>query len=67
MIIGCTKKLLDFLGIKPLKTAEEVDPLFSWTANLVTINRRKTLVAFISSAGFKMSTVCAFRFVTIEV
>lgn len=45
MIIGCTKKLLDFLGIKPLKTTTEIDPLFSWTANLVTINRRKTLVA----------------------
>ena len=45
MIIGCTKKLLDFLAIKPVKPTTETDPLFSWTANLIILNRRKTLVA----------------------
>ena len=45
MIIGCTKKLLDFLGVKPVKLTNETDPLFSWTANLIILNRRKTLVA----------------------
>ena len=45
MVIGCTKKLLDFLGVKPQKIAVETDPLFSWTVNLIILNRRKTLVA----------------------
>lgn len=45
MVIGCTKKLLDFLASKPVKLTEETDPLFSWTANLIILNRRKTLVA----------------------
>ena len=44
MIIGCTKKLLDFLGVKPQKLTTETDSLFSWTANLIILNRRKTLV-----------------------
>lgn len=54
MIIGCTKKLLDFLAIKPVKPTTETDPLFSWTANLIILNRRKTLVA-VSNA-----TKCCF-------
>lgn len=43
MIINCTKKLQDELGIKP--TLVEVDnPLFSWHANVIKINRRKIVV-----------------------
>jgi len=43
MLIRCTKKLLDQLDRKPVSgVAEEL--LFSWHANLLTINRRKTLV-----------------------
>lgn len=45
MIIGCTKKLLDFLGTKPTKLTDDAPALFSWTANLITLNRRKTLIA----------------------
>ena len=45
MVIGCTKKLLNFLGVKPQKLTSETDPLFSWMANLIILNRRKTLVA----------------------
>lgn len=50
MKLECTKKLLEYLGIKPEKTAAEpaetvTDPLFSWTANLLTLNRRKAVVA----------------------
>lgn len=45
MVIGCTKKLLDFLAVNPQKLTTETDPLFSWTANLIILNRRKTLVA----------------------
>ncbi len=43
MLIQCTKKLLDELNIKPVPYAEE-EPLFSWHANLLMLNRRKTLV-----------------------
>ncbi|KIL43103.1 plasmid pRiA4b ORF-3 family protein [Jeotgalibacillus campisalis] len=43
MFIQCTKKLLTELKIQPGQKAEE-DPLFSWHANLLNVNRRKTLV-----------------------
>lgn len=43
MLIQCTKKLLDELNIKPSLSAEE-EPLFSWHANLLTLNRRKTVI-----------------------
>lgn len=44
MELACTKKLLEYIGIKPEKAMAETDPLFEWTANLIIINRRKTLV-----------------------
>ncbi len=43
MLIQCTKKLLNELGIKD-ETAAEDNPLFSWHAHLITLNRRKTVV-----------------------
>ena len=43
MLIQCTKKLLDELKIKPIAVINE-QPLFSWHANLITANRRKTVV-----------------------
>ncbi len=43
MIIHCTKKLLDELNMKQVSEIDE-DPLFSWHANLITINRKKTVV-----------------------
>ncbi|WP_102344756.1 plasmid pRiA4b ORF-3 family protein [Bacillus sp. Marseille-P3661] len=43
MLIQCTKKLLDELGRKP-EVHESAEPLFSWHANLITVNRRKTIV-----------------------
>lgn len=45
MELACTKKLLDYIGVKPEKVSTEVDPLFEWTANLIVVNRRKTMVA----------------------
>jgi len=45
MELACTKKLLDYLGVKAEKVSEDMDPLFGWAANLLIINRRKTLVA----------------------
>ena len=43
MLISCTKKLQDELKIK-LEKAEKQDLLFSWHANSIIINRRKTVV-----------------------
>jgi len=41
--IACTKKLLDELKIKPTEVRETPE-LYSWRANLVKMNRRKTVV-----------------------
>lgn len=43
MLIQCTKKLLTELKVNPMPSIEE-EPLFSWHANILTVNRRKTLV-----------------------
>ncbi|MEH7123005.1 plasmid pRiA4b ORF-3 family protein [Bacillus sp. JJ1773] len=43
MLIQCTKKLLDQLDIKSDIQVKE-EPLFSWHAHLITLNRRKTIV-----------------------
>lgn len=43
MNIQCTKKLLDQLKIKPIIAIDDL-PLFSWHANLITVNHRKTIV-----------------------
>ncbi|AEM78237.1 plasmid pRiA4b ORF-3 family protein [Thermoanaerobacter wiegelii] len=43
MLIQCTKKLLDVIERKPVSYEEE-NLLFCWHANLITLNRRKTIV-----------------------
>ncbi|WP_138419613.1 plasmid pRiA4b ORF-3 family protein [Aquibacillus sediminis] len=43
MLVQCTKKLLDQLKRKP-ETVEDEEPLVSWHANFLTLNRRKTVV-----------------------
>ncbi|WP_170885665.1 plasmid pRiA4b ORF-3 family protein [Bacillus alkalicellulosilyticus] len=43
MLIQCTKKLLDELKVKPNEKIEK-DPLFSWHANILIMNRKKVLV-----------------------
>lgn len=43
MIIQCTKKLLQEINKDPVKPGEE-NALFSWHANLIRLNRRKTAV-----------------------
>lgn len=43
MLIQCTKKLLEKLDIKKTESLNE-ELLFSWHANLITLNRRKTVV-----------------------
>ena len=44
MLIQCTKKLLDELKIKPEASDGSESPLFSWHANVITLDRRKTVV-----------------------
>lgn len=43
MLIRCTKKLIDELKVIP-ETVEDDASLFSWHANIIMINRRKTVV-----------------------
>lgn len=43
MELACTKKLLEYIGVKTEKMPKENDPLFEWTANPITVNRRRTL------------------------
>lgn len=43
MLIRCTKKLLTELKVVPTEV-NEVNPLFSWHANILLINRRKVVV-----------------------
>ena len=45
MVITCTKQLLDEIGVPSVKPEAEFDPMYTWSANLIRINRRKTLVA----------------------
>ena len=44
MLIQCTKKLLEQLNRKPDLSSVDENPLFSWHANLILLNRRKTVV-----------------------
>ena len=43
MLLQCTKKSLDVIERKPVAYEEE-NLLFSWHADLITLNRRKTVV-----------------------
>ena len=49
--IGCTKKLIDYLGISPAQTAKGIDPLFAFSANLIVLNRRKCIVIANDATG----------------
>lgn len=43
MQFGCTKKLQDYLKRDISPVDQSADPFFSWSADLLTINRRKTI------------------------
>lgn len=45
MQIACTKKLVEQLGITPETMTDSCTPLYSWSANIVMVNRRKAVVA----------------------
>ena len=51
MIINCTKKLQDELKIKPAKL-DVIAPLVSWHANIIRVNRRKTIVVANDASGY---------------
>lgn len=44
MQIYCTKKLLSEARISPSTTTVTTSPIFSWSANIITCNRRKAVV-----------------------
>lgn len=44
MLIQCTKKLLAKLKIQPEKEIENVEALYAWHANILTFNRKSTIV-----------------------
>ena len=49
--IGCTRKLLDFLGVPVAAKARETDPLFDFSANLILIKRRKCIAVVNNATG----------------
>ena len=52
MLIGCTKKLQDEMGITINASVHEDNDLFSWSAHMITVNRRKTVVVVNDSSRF---------------
>lgn len=52
MLIQCTKKLLEELKLPAAASEVEYDPLTSWHANIITVNRRKTVVAINDSCNY---------------
>ena len=52
MQVECTKKLLDYIGVKAKVADESIDPVFRWSANLIQINRRRTIVVAHDSSRY---------------
>jgi len=52
MQIGLTKKLADGARIRIVPADASVDPLFSWSANVVTIRRKKVLICMNDATRF---------------
>ncbi|MCE5196951.1 MAG: plasmid pRiA4b ORF-3 family protein [Negativicutes bacterium] len=52
MQLGCTKKLLDYLGKKGGPADAGIEPLLSWSAHLITLNRRHVVVAANDSSRY---------------
>lgn len=44
MQIGCTKKLQEFLKKDIIQADQGVDPFYTWSASIMIVNRRKTIV-----------------------
>jgi hypothetical protein len=52
MRIGLTKKLSDYTGIKIAPADASTDLLFSWSANLLTIHRKETIICMNDASRF---------------
>ena len=52
MQLGCTKKLLDYLGKKGGPADTDIEPLLSWSAHLITLNHRHAVVAANDSSRY---------------
>lgn len=52
MLIQCTKKLLRELKLPSVESEIEYEPINSWHANIITVNRRKTVVAINDSSNY---------------
>jgi hypothetical protein len=52
MQIGLTKKLADYAKIRLAPSDASLSQLYSWSANLLTINRRKTIVCMNDASRF---------------
>ncbi len=51
MQIGCTKKLIEHLGCEINNIDSSVNPLFNFTANIITVNRRKCIAVVNDGSG----------------
>lgn len=68
MQIGCTQKLLAYLKQEPEAVEDDLDAFYSWSATLLTIRRRKTIVVVHdeSRCGFVLYGVTARRLKQME-
>jgi hypothetical protein len=44
MQVGCTRKLLDYIGVIAEPVDVQLDPILSWSANTMTINHHRAIV-----------------------
>jgi hypothetical protein len=68
MKISCSKKLLDEMKLAPAAPARDIPPIYTWSAHVVVINRRKTLVCVndLSRFGFVLYGLKAKDFKRLE-
>lgn len=52
MQVGCTKKLLEYLRIQAGVADTEIEPLFSWSANMIMVNHRRMIVVCNDASRF---------------
>lgn len=52
MQLGCTKKLLDYMKVNVDPVDTQLDPFLTWSANIITVNHRKTIVVANDSSRY---------------
>jgi hypothetical protein len=52
MQVGCTRKLLDYIKVKAEPADQKADPLLSWSANIITMNRRRAIIVANDSSRY---------------